>query len=318
MPDLGLGSPVDPPDDLDWAGDDAGYWALRWTAASVELARDVIRVAGADATTFLQGQLSQDVAALPAGGSAWSWLLQPNGKVDALIRVGRVGPDELLIDTDAGWGERVTARLNRFKLRTKVDLEALDGWRVLGLRGPALPAVGTGGDGVVLAVDGSWPGLPGVDLIGPDPRPPADLRAAGGQAWEAARIEAGIPVMGAELSERTIPAETGLIERTVSFTKGCYTGQELVARIDSRGSNVPRHMVGLHLGGPTPAGAVLRDAEGAEVGVVTSAAPSPRLGWVGLGYVRRGQQPGASLRASGEDGQPSTAVIGALPLVEVV
>lgn len=318
MADLGLGSPVDPPDDLDRAGDDAGYWALRWSAASVELARDVIRVAGADATTFLQGQLSQDVAALPAGGSAWSWLLQPNGKVDALIRVGRVGPDEILIDTDAGWGERVAARLNRFKLRTKVELEALDGWRVLGLRGAALPEADPGGEGVVLAVDGSWPGLPGVDLIGPDPRPPADLCVAGRPAWEAARIEAGIPVMGAELGERTIPAETGLIERTVSFTKGCYTGQELVARIDSRGSNVPRHLVGLRLGGPTPAGAVLRDADGAEVGVVTSVAPSPRLGWVGLGYVRRGQQSGASLRAWADDAQPSVAVVAALPQVEVV
>src|SRR5271157_4775990 len=78
-------------------------------------------------------------------------------------------------------------------------------------------------------------------------------------AYEAVRVEAGFPRHGDELDERTIPAEAGLVEASVSFTKGCYTGQELVARIDSRGSNVPRRLRGLLLSGPAEAGARLVD-----------------------------------------------------------
>ena len=126
------------------------------------------------------------------------------------------------------------------------------------------------------------------------------------EAYEAVRIEAGIPVMGRELDEGTIPAEAGVVDRSVSFTKGCYTGQELVARIDSRGGNVPRHLRGLLL--PEGAGPAteLTDADGRTAGTVTSAAVSATLGRVGLGYVRRGIEAPATLRA-GLDG-PEVAV----------
>src|SRR3954452_3780777 len=87
--------------------------------------REAVRVAGPDAESFLQGQLSQDIGALTVGGSAWSFVLEPQGKVDAFLRVRRVGDDEFVLDTDEGWGERVVARLSRFKLRTKADIELL-------------------------------------------------------------------------------------------------------------------------------------------------------------------------------------------------
>jgi aminomethyltransferase len=134
----------------------------------------------------------------------------------------------------------------------------------------------------------------------------------GPTAYEAARIEAGIPRMGAELTERTIPAEAGIVERTVSFTKGCFTGQELVARIDSRGGHVPRHLRGVVLNEEVPVGATLR-FEGKQAGSITSVATRPG-GAVALAYVGRDLQPPADVEVSWDEGY-SKARVEALPLV---
>jgi folate-binding protein YgfZ len=300
--------PVELPDSA--LADD--YNALRRSAGVVELSRDYVRVAGPDASKFLQGQLSQDVVALAVGTSAWSLLLAPQGKVVAFLRMTRVGDDDFVLDTDAGWGQAVIERLNRFKLRVKADVEAMDGWRCLAVRGP---------DAHRAAPDGTasdWPGLPGVDLLGPDVEPPpaASARPCSLEAYEVVRIEAGVPVMGRELNESTIPEEAGIVDRSVSFTKGCYTGQELVARIDSRGGNVPRRLRGLVLTGDSlpPPGAALH-LGGKEVGVVTSAAYSPGRGApVALAYVRRAVDPPADAELKW-DGGTAVARIEVLPLV---
>jgi folate-binding protein YgfZ len=259
---------------------------------AVWLPRDVVRVAGPDAESFLQGQLSQDVAGLAAGGgSAWSFLLQPQGKVDAFLRVTKQADDEFILDVDAGWGEAVMARLNRFKLRVKADIDARPDWRCLAIRGPrahevAPPDTGTTAD---------WPGLPGVDLLGPDPTVPDGVPLASIEDYERARIAAGVPVMGKELDEHTIPAESGVVDRAVSFTKGCYTGQELVARIDSRGGNVPRRLRALVVvdGSTLPTGAAI-DVDGKDRGRVTSAAPG-----MALAYVHRDVEPPADATVAG-------------------
>jgi folate-binding protein YgfZ len=271
---------------------------------AVWLDRDVVAATGPEASVFLQGQLSQDVVALADGATSWSWVLAPTGKVDALVRVARLAEDDWLLDTDAGWGEPLLTRLNRFKLRTKVDL-AVRPWQALGLRGDR-PQVA----GEAVVVD-AWPHLDGVDLLGERLSVPADWRVLAPEAYEAVRIAAGMPKMGAELTEKTIPAETGLIDQTVSFTKGCYTGQELVARIDSRGGHVPRHLRGLLPASPIAAGTELVDSSGRAAGTVTSAAPGPSGAWLGLGYVRRGVDIPGLLWAG--PGGPEVAVR-ALPL----
>jgi tRNA-modifying protein YgfZ len=283
----------------------AGYQALG-TAAAAVVSRDAVLVSGPDAGTYLQGQLSQDVERLAPGDTVWSWVLQPVGKVDALVRVTRTAEQDWVLDTDGGFGEAVVRRLTRFKLRTKVDVDLL-GWQALALRGADLPEAPAPAGGV--AVDASWPGLAGVDLLGEAPVVPEGVPVVAGELLEVARIEAGVPRMGAELTESTIPAETGLVDRTVSFTKGCYTGQELVARIDSRGSNVPRHLRGLVLGGPTEVGSTLIAGD-RRVGEVTSVAHSPVLGWVALGYLGRAVAPGDQVHV---DGGP-TALVRDLPL----
>ena len=160
----------------------------------------------------------------------------PAGRVDALVRVTRLDDRRrYVIDTDAGFGEALLARLNRFKLRTKITFDVLD-WRVIAVRGPA----GRGAAALSRLARGR-----GCFMAGPEWRRPHRARTRScltvssglsGRPTRRLRIEAGVPMMGAELTEQTIPAEAGVVDRTVSFTKGCYTGQELVARIDSRGS----------------------------------------------------------------------------------
>jgi folate-binding protein YgfZ len=259
--------------------------------------RNVLRVAGPDAIAYMQGQLSQDIDALAVGSSARSFVLQPTGKVDAWVRVTRVAADEVVVDVDAGHGEALAARLRRFLLRTKADIDALD-WRAVAIRGPgaadAVPA--EVGDDALVALAG-WPGVDGVDVLGRAVEPPSGVPEVDAPAYESLRIRSGVPRMGAELTDATIPAEAGrwVIDASVSFTKGCFTGQELVARIDSRGGRVPRHLRGLvaDAGAQPPAGASVV-VEGADVGKVTSAAPAPSGGGsLALAYVGRAVTPPA-------------------------
>lgn len=218
--------------------------------------RDVVGVRGPDAATFLQGQLSQDVGSLTVGSSVPSFLLSPQGRVDAWLVVRRAADDSFELVVDEGWGATVEARLRRFMLRTKVELE----------RG---------------ATD--------------DATAPA----------AAERIIAGVPAMGAEIDERTIPAETGWVDASVSFTKGCFVGQELVARMDSRSADPPRRLVRLRIHGPEDQpferGTPILVA-GIAAGEITSSAWSVTDAChVALGYVRRGTDLGGATRVEDHD-----------------
>jgi len=232
--------------------------------------RDVIRVDGPDALTYLDGQLSQDLKTLNIGDSAFSLLLQPQGKVDAWLRVTRTGDDEFALDVDAGWAEHVITRLRRFMLRMKIDLAVLD-WKVAVL-GSVDEPVPEDAWRVVSEVEGTTT-LLGPSLVG-------DITD---EEYEKLRIEHLIPRMGSELDESTIPASAGVVDRSVSFTKGCYTGQELVARIDSRGDRTPTRL--RRIRGDVPVGATLY-VDDADVGRITSAASG-----VALAYVRRAVEP---------------------------
>ena len=299
---------------------ETGYFALREGTGALEVGRDVVKVFGPDAEKYLQGQTSQDIAALAPGGSAWALVLQPQGKLDVFVRVSKVAPEEFLLDADAGMGAALVARLSRFKLRTKVEIEPL-AWRVVAVRGPgASPGPATPGTGAAVAARFEWGGLSGYDLLAPGPALPlpGEATVVEVEAYEAVLVESGFPRHGRELDERTIPAEAGLVEAAVSFTKGCYTGQELVARIDSRGSNVPRHLRGLRLSGPASAGSGLysQPADTSKaLGRLTSVALSPRLGWVAMGYVARAVEVGSSVVVRSENGEDeSEARVELLPL----
>lgn len=249
--------------------------------------RDLLTVAGPEAVDWLQGQLSQDVTGLAVGASASTFVLSPQGKVAGWGRLTRTADDAVEIDVDPGAGDRWCQRLERFKLRTKADIDLRTGVPMLAVRGRE-PA-GSRPSG--------WPDGPGGDLLDPTDEDRAAVGAEGGpeaeadaDTYEAARIRAGVPRWGAELDDDTIPATVGqwVIDASVSFTKGCYTGQELVARIDSRGGNVPRHLVGLIVAGEPPAAGTPIVVDGAEVGSVTSAASDGGGDSVAMGFVARG------------------------------
>lgn len=295
------------------------------SAVAQVVARDVLSVRGPDARTYLQGQCSQDLDPLALDGTAEALLLSPQGKVDAYVRITRRSDEEFILDTDAGCGAAARARLERFRLRSKVDIEVLD-WACLSVRGAVGPDVAVpSGPTLVLAVE--WPGWTGVDLLGPAPAGDAGLATwlpdgvvvADPEAWEAARIEAGVPVGGREVTGATIAAEVGLVERTVSFTKGCFTGQELVARLDARGSKVARHLWGLVVadGARPPLGAAVWTADGAhEVGSLSSVAWSEaRTATVALATLQRRVEPPETVVVRwGGDSDPGEASAEARPL----
>jgi tRNA-modifying protein YgfZ len=221
--------------------------------------RDVVQVAGPDAATFLHSQLSQEIRPLAVGESAWSFLLQPTGKIEVLLRIQRVGEESFVLDTDVGFGDAMVARLNRFKIRVKVEISKL-AWICIAVRGEGAAAV-TGG----LA---SWGD--GVDLLGEAPAAPQGAVAGSADDLLAARIEASWPAMGSEITPgETIPGETGVVAVAVNFTKGCYPGQELVERMDSRGASAPKSLQRVTV----PVGTVVGDdytIDGKAAGVVTS------------------------------------------------
>lgn len=280
--------------------------------------RQVVAVEGPDATAYLQGQLSQDIDAIAIDDSALSLILSPQGKIDAWVRVTRIANDSYLIDVDAGFGAAVVTRLNRFLLRTAATITLTD------LGSVSFRAV-NGDDAALIpvAIDRlpdddirglpalGWP-LPGLDVIGDEVtlRAFADRISAVDEldddGWQRLRIRSGVPAMGAELDADTIPATAGIVEESVSFTKGCYTGQELVARIDSRGNRVPRFLCFGVATGPAPTGADLVDPSGAKIGTITSSASDPTEAdpnqRVILAYLNRGNELPLSAAIDAGDG----------------
>ena len=212
----------------------------------VPLVRDVITVTGKDAVTYLHSQLSQDIASMEAGDARQSFLLEPTGKIVAILRVTRGGLDRFVLDMDPGFGDAVATRLNRFKIRVEVDFElTTQTWRAI------RDLEGTSIQGVIPAwrMDGS-----AVDVFAGQAAMPDLIPEGSWDDYERVRIEAGWPTMGTDVTVEMIPAETGVVDVAVSFAKGCYPGQELVERMDSRGSRAPRSLVTMGCPAGTKAG----------------------------------------------------------------
>lgn len=281
------------------------------------LPRDVVITTGEDAASFLNGQLSQAIEPIGVGQSRWSLLLEPQGKVSAWLRVTRVGEDTFWLDTDAGTGEAMLTRLNRFVLRTKVSFELVEAtcYAVRGAELPARPATTEG----QIAVDIGWSGAKGFDVVGPAVSNPLDggsVETVGSpDVLEALRIRDGAPAMGREILRATIPAETGVVDLSASFTKGCYTGQELVARVNSRGNNTPRKIHRVQIDGlPAIAEQALLTVEGIEVGYVTSVA-TLHGSTVALASIKRGTETPVTVSVESDDALVTGKVLEHLTLV---
>ncbi len=269
--------------------------------------RDVVIADGEEAASYLNGQVSQDINGLAVGTSAWTLVLSPQGRIDAWARVTRVGEQLYWLDVETGVGQQLLDRLDRFKLRTKVTFELVD-MAMIAVRGPLSPEPTLLGPAGVDAAVG-WANIEGFDRIGPDVEMPDGAIEGAPETFEALRIRSGMPTMGAEILEKTIPAEVGVVEASADFTKGCYVGQELVARIDSRGNNTPRRIWGVTIaeGRPSVGDPVLIAGEPA--GTITSVASDGNGGAVALASIIRAAEVPGPATVSGAE-----AAVVALPM----
>ncbi len=259
-------------------------------------------VRGGEAADFLQGQVSNDVEALEPGHGCYATVLSHKGKLRTDLRILR-GDDWFLLDTEA-IGHAVLAHMLRtYSLGRDVQFEDLTETRaLLSLVGPgarerldAAPpeeehSFVTGEHGLYVAT------LLGVDVIC-EPGTVLEVEPVSEEVAECVRIEAGRPRLGFDMDAETMPQEAGINERAVSFTKGCYVGQETVARLHYRGKP-NRHLRGLLLSEPAERGSEIRLGEKV-VGRLASTCVSPRLGPIGLALVRREAEPGATLEVGG-------------------
>lgn len=299
--------------------------------------RGKLALSGPDAKAFLNGQTTNDIEALAPGMGCYAAFLTPKGKMLGDLRVLDVavdGHEQLLLDTERVALQALFDTIRKHKVGYAVELHkrtlergllsligpgagrvagtadspGMDGDRSLGEAEHANAPVAIDGIGA-LAVRTDM----GVDLIcdaQDTERLIAALCARGAtavseQAAEIVRVERGRPRYGVDMDETTIPQEAGLNERAVSFTKGCYVGQETVARMYYRGKP-NRRLRGLRLSAPVPPGAELR-LDDRTVGRLTSSVLSPALGPIGLALVRREAQPGGEVTA-GEHGARAEVV----------
>jgi folate-binding protein YgfZ len=258
--------------------------------------RTVIELSGAEAAEFLQGQITNDVEALEPGSGCYAALLDHKGKIRTDMRVLRLGPDRLLVDADGTSRAVLNHVFETYSLGRQVSHKDLsDDHGVLSLIGPAArtgldPAPGdTEHDHVLTPYGVAVSTDAGVDLIcgeqqAATARAELDAPEVSEEAAECLRIESGRPRLGFEL-DGVIPQEAGLNERAVSFTKGCYVGQETVARLHYKGKP-NRHLRGLRLSEPAVPGDTIMLGE-REVGTVGSTCVSPIHGPIALALIRR-------------------------------
>jgi len=286
--------------------------------------RGKLALTGTERKSFLAGQVTNDIEGLAPGGGCYAAFLTHKGKMLGDLRVLDVeddGGDEpeptLLLDTDRATLQALFDLVRRFKIGYDVELHKRTVQRgLLSLVGPGARAVAAA-EAVPVDEHGHRPGAiaghavrliatdAGVDVLceadaAEDIR--AALRAAGAtpvseDAAEIVRVESGRPRYGVDVDDATIPQEAGLNARAVSFTKGCYVGQETVARLFYRGKP-NRHLRGLKLSEPVPAGAELRLGERV-VGTLTSSLVSPAFGPIALALVRREAVPGDTVEVAG-------------------
>lgn len=251
---------------------------------------------GPDAAAFLQGLLTNDVAGLDVGASCHALMLDNSGHIRADMRVARTAADGFTIVTDAGHGEPLAALLDEFHFSEDVDIVGPEPFAMVTVIGRT-PTAPSGAD---LALAGRIPGT--HDLIGADAAAITAAVAAAPAApdvLETLRVEAGVPRFGVDHTSANLVQEAGLEASAVSFDKGCYLGQETVARVHYRGQ-VNRRLVGVALQQPAEPGARLT-ADGRPVGTLTSATVSDAFGPIGLAIVRREVPSGAVVGLEGTD-----------------
>jgi folate-binding protein YgfZ len=319
----------------DVAPDDADYAAACASAGLVDRSeRGKLTLNGADAPAFLDALVSNEIVSLAPGEGTSATLLTHKGRMLAELRVLRTA-DELLLDCERACLQALFDALRQFQIGYAAQLHkrtlesgllSLIGPGADGCLGAAAPAVGREHAHRAIELGGTAARAirtdVGIDLLC-DAATIDAVRTAlldsgavpiGAATAECIRIETGRPRFGVEIDTTTMPQEAGIHERAVSYSKGCYIGQETVARLYWKGK--PNRLLrGLHFDGASAVAVVpglpLRDGA-RDVGTVASVTLSPRFGPIGLALVRHEVELGAALSVGGED-MPAGAVVVALP-----
>jgi len=299
----------------------------------------VLRLSGSDRATWLQGLITNDVLSIPDGERVYAAFLTPQGRMISDVWVVP-SSEGLLLDVPAPLAAELAGRLDALVFAEDVAVQDISASTVV------LQVVGAAAPDAVEALDGAGGALAVVDdrtygvrsavlyvpsamadhVAGALARRSPELVEVDHETFETFRIEAGVPRFLVDMAGDTIPLEAGIEDRAVSFTKGCYIGQEIIVRVTTRGGGrVARRLVGLVMDGPEPAerggvgllpaGTPLHAGDRA-VGHLTSVTWSPRLGNViGLGYVHRDfASPGTRLELRHAE-QSHAAVVTALPFI---
>ena len=321
------------------------YQVIREGAAIGALSpRTPLGVTGSDRASYLQGLLTNDIVSLVPGTGCYAAWLTPQGRMLTDLHVLQ-SAGMTLLDVPVEAAAATTERLEQFIFSEDVAVAPLaDSLATVWLHGPdaarVLQSALDGGPDLSAWTDyqhaqaelGGQPvsvaridqiGVPGFAVYVERARLSPALaaletcgaRVVGADALEAARIEAGYPLYGVDMNETTIPLEAGIEPRAISFTKGCYVGQEVVIRVLHRGGGrVARKLVAMRVDGAPPARGAVLSAGGKDIGHVTSAARSPALGSIALGYVHRDfTAPGTALEVATDAGR-AAAVVGERPL----
>ncbi len=288
-----------------------------------------LAVNGADAAEFLQSQVTNETVDLEPGSGVYAALLDRKGHIQADMRILRLATDSFLVDTGQVTGPALLKHLTMYKIGREVEI-AEAARSTISLVGPAAfnvaglapgqendfeTATIAGGSCLVAAT------AFGLDVIC-EPEAEAAVRAelearravpVSQAAVEIVRVERGRPSFGREMSDANMPAEAGIVERAVSFTKGCYIGQEPVARLHYKG-RPNRHLRGLKT-----AAAISEDdlatLDGRELGKVGTAVLSPAHGWIALAILRKEAEPGVTVSIDTAAG-PIDAEVVQLPFSE--
>jgi folate-binding protein YgfZ len=291
--------------------------------------RSWLEVTGPDAAEFLQGQVTNDTEDLAVGSGVYAALLDRKGHLQADMRILRLADDSFLTDTGQDSGPTLQKHLTMYKIGRKVEVDSTER-SLLSLIGPgAFQVTGlapgeendfteatiAGADCLVVATD------LGIDVI----CEPASAAAVTAQleadravpvsepAAEILRVESGRPRFGVDMTTANMPAEADIVERAVSFTKGCYIGQEPVARLHYKG-RPNRHLRGLKPAGPVARGDLVR-LEERELGSIGSTALSPANGRIALAILRKQAEPGATVTVETANGEVQAEII-ELPFIE--
>jgi folate-binding protein YgfZ len=297
---------------------DHDHRALSEGAGMLERAdRAHVDLRGPDAAEYLQGQVTNDVQALEPGEGCYAAMLNPKGRILADMRILVLSGEELWLDLEAVAREAAVRELKMYKIGRRVEVQDTTAARtivsIVGPRSRTLVEAAGLVEGPVPHAEYAWiRGRDGVVIVATDagldlvlereaaPGVQEELLAAGAQrvsaeAAEIDRIERGRPRYGVDMGDENLPGEAGIVDRAVSFTKGCYVGQEPVARMYHKG-HPNRHLRGLELSAAVPPGTVLTSGE-KEVGRATSAGVSAVHGPVALAILRREVGPGDELGA---------------------